>query len=74
MTHRCVICGDKFDAETGVVIGHPVEMHVCGACFDSEITPLFEERNFSSARPTEAPCLASWAYGDTRVGVEIPTE
>jgi len=74
MTYQCAICGTEYDAETGAVIGHPVELHVCGSCFDSEITPLFEARDFSAARPTEAPCLAFWTYGDTRVGVEIPTE
>lgn len=72
MTHHCAICGTEWSAETGVVVGHPVENHLCDICFDADITPILRGHNADPARPTDEPCIAHWNVGDTRVGVPLP--
>jgi len=69
---RCAICHEEWNEETGVLVGHPVEVHVCGECFEDEVEPILHGHDFPSARPTDGPCFASWLAGDLRVGVPIP--
>lgn len=69
---HCAICQGSWDVETGSVVGHPVELHVCGGCFVDSISPELEMRDIPAPSPTDGACLASWFVGDTRIGVPIP--
>lgn len=71
MTNHCAICNGSWDAETGAVVGHPVEHRICADCFDSGIAPLLRAHDAPAARPTEAPCLVTWSDG---YGVPIPPQ
>jgi len=68
MTH-CAICQGIWTEETGALVGHPVELHVCGSCFDETFAPILN--GVAPARPTDGPCLASWDCGDVRFGVPV---
>ena len=72
MTIRCAICQADWTEDTGVVVGHPTEVHICDVCFDADIAPHLRAHGAPVARPTEAPCLAHWHMGSVRVGVTIP--
>ena len=72
MTTHCTICQGTWDKTTGVVIGHPTELHVCYDCFEADFAPILKANGYPSARPTEAPCLVHWDTGGIRVGVPLP--
>lgn len=74
MTHHCAICGTEWVEATGVLVGHPIELHVCGSCFEETFEPIFASADVPAARPTEGRCLASWVYGDVRFGVPVPVD
>jgi hypothetical protein len=71
MTH-CAICKGAWTEETGVLVGHPVELHVCGSCFEETFEPIVNR--VAPARPTEGPCLVSWIGYGVRFGVPVPVD
>ena len=72
MTNHCAICQGPWSPETGVVVGHPTELHVCDECFDESIRPIFIAHDTPAARSTDGPCLAHWFAGSTRIGCPVP--
>lgn len=66
---HCAICQGEWDEDTGAIVGHPTEFHVCAECFDGGIVPLLNRHQAAPPRPTSDPCLVRWADG---YGVPFP--
>ena len=40
---ECVICGGPWHPATGQLVGNPMQVKVCGACFKNDIIPLIKD-------------------------------
>lgn len=40
---KCVICKGPWHPATGQLVGSPMQVKVCGACFKNEIVPLIKD-------------------------------